>query len=124
MKATAALLGTLLVLAPTDVARAVNMFAGPLFMTGDDICECEIVNVTTTAKTVQVQAIGANGTVLADSMVMNLPGGQAAALPSGTTGLQYCKFINASPTNFRASIGCFFSGATSAGSDFVTLPAR
>ena len=124
MKVTAALVGTLLFLAPTDVARAANMFAGPLFPTGNDTCECEIVNVTTTAKNVQILMISGTGTVLSDSGIINLPGGHAAASISGSNGLQYCKFVNASPTSFRASIACFLSGPTSAGSDFVALPAR
>jgi len=125
MKATTALLGTLVLLfAPLDVARAANMFAGPLFPVGDDTCECEIVNVTTTAKNVQILAISSGGTVLSDTGVMSLPPGQAVAAVSGASGQQYCKFVNASSLNFRASIACFFTGATSAGSDFVALPAR
>lgn len=124
MKVTAALVGTLLLLAPTDVARAANMFAGPLFPAGDDTCECEIVNVTTAAKNVQILVIASTGTVLGDRGVFSLPAGQAAALISFSNGLQYCKFVNASASNFRASIACFPSGPTSAGSDFVALPAR
>jgi hypothetical protein len=125
MNATRALVTALLLLLPlTDVARAANMFAGPLFPTGDDTCECEIVNVTATAKNVQIQAIDGTGAILTDTGVMSLAAGQAVAAISGSNGQQYCKFINASATNFRASIACFFSGPTSAGSDFVALPAR
>jgi hypothetical protein len=125
MNTTAVLLVTLvLLLGPADVARATNMFAGPLFTVGDDTCECEIVNVTTAAKNVQVIALDSAGEVLSDTGVFSLPAGQAVALITGSSGQQYCKFVNASPTNFRASIACFFSGATSAGSDFIALPAR
>lgn len=125
MKVTTALVGTLLFLAATDVARAASMFAGPLFPTGDDTCECEIVNVSTTAKNVQIQVISGTGAILSDTGVFSLPAGQAAAgtSPSSNT-LQYCKFVNASATSFRASMGLFRSGPTSAGSDFVALPAR
>jgi len=126
MNATRALAVTLLLLllGPTDVARAASMFAGPLFPTGDDTCECEIVNVTTTAKNVQILAIDATGAILSDTGVMSLPAGHAVGAISGSSGQQYCKFVNASATNFRASIACFFTGITSAGSDFVALPAR
>ena len=124
MKVTTALVGTLLFLAPTHVARAANMFAGPLIPVGDDTCECEIVNVTTAAKTVQILVIDGSGKVLSNSGVFSLPAGHAVAQISGANGLQYCKFVNASEANFRASIACFFSGPTSAGSDFVAMPAR
>jgi hypothetical protein len=125
MKMTAALVGTLLFLVATDVARAADMFAGPLFPTGNDTCECEIVNVSTTAKNVHIQVISGTGTVLSDTGVFSLPAGQAAAAISSTSNqLQYCKFINALASNFRASMACFLSGPTSAGSDFVALPAR
>ena len=125
MRATALLVGTLLFLAANDAAHAASMFAGPLFPTGDDTCECEIVNVSTTAKSVQIQVISGTGTVLSDTGVFSLPAGQAAAgISSSSNQLQYCKFVNASATNFRASMACFLSGATSAGSDFVALPAR
>jgi|SRR5215831_15208113 len=124
MKLTAALAGTLLLLTPAGVARAANMFAGPLFPTGDDNCECEIVNVTTSAKNIQIVMIGGDGTVLADTGVISVPAGHTATLISGHNGSQYCKFVNASPTSFRASIACFLAGATGAGSDFVALPAR
>jgi hypothetical protein len=125
MKRTAALIGTLLSLASPPVARAASMFAGPLFPTGNDTCECEIVNVTTSPKSVQIQVISATGTVLTDTGVFTLGAGQAAAGVSPTSNQQqYCKFVNASPTSFRASMACFLSGPTSAGSDFVALPAR
>jgi hypothetical protein len=125
MKLTTALVGTLLFFATTDIARAANMFAGPLFPAGSDTCECEIVNVSTTARSVQIQVLSGSGAVLSDSGVFSLPAGQAVAgIAPSSNSLQYCKFINASPTNFRASIACFFSGPTSAGSDFVALPAR
>ena len=125
MKRTAALIGTLLSLASPPVVHAASMFAGPLFPTGDDACECEIVNVTTSAKSVQIQVISATGTVLTDTGVFTLAAGHAAAGISPTSNQQqYCKFVNASPTSFRASMACFLSGPTSAGSDFVALPAR
>jgi hypothetical protein len=76
------------------------------------------------AKNVQILVISATGTVLGDTGVFSLPGGQAAAAVSGSNGQQYCKFVNASAACFRASIACFLSGPTSAGSDFVALPAR
>src|SRR5215472_13717542 len=105
MKVTALLVGALLFLAANDVAHAANMFAGPLFPTGDDTCECEIVNVSTTAKSIQIQVISGTGTVLSDTGVFNLAAGQAAAeISSSSNQLQYCKFVNASATSFRASI--------------------
>jgi hypothetical protein len=120
-----ALVGTFVFIVTTDVARAASMFAGPLFPTGNDTCECEIVNVSTAARNVRIQVISGTGTVLSDTGVFSLPPGQAAAgISSSSNQLQYCKFVDASATSFRASMGCFLSGPTSAGSDFVALPAR
>jgi hypothetical protein len=117
-------LAALLLLASSGMARAANMFAGPLFPAGGDVCECEIVNVTASAKNVQIQIFDKLGSVIGDSGTLSLPPGQIASIISGVNGPQYCKFVGASEGNFRASIACFPSGDTSAGSDFVALPAR
>lgn len=124
MKLTAALLGSLMLLVIPEAARAANMFAGPLFPAGNDTCECEIVNVTASPKNVQILMISGTGTVLANTGVVTVPAGHTATAVSGANGSQYCKFVNVSELNFRASIACFLSGPTSAGSDFVALPAR
>jgi hypothetical protein len=124
MKLMAMLVGALVLVAGTGIARAANMFAGPLIAAGNDACECEILNVTATPKNVQIAVIDGTGQVLGQSPVFSLPAGHAASIISGSSGMQYCKFVNASELNFRASIACFPSGATSAGSDFVALPAR
>ena len=122
MTLTALLMTALIFVALTGPAQAANMYAGPLFPTGNDRCECEIANITTSAKTVQVVVIDDNGVVIGSEGPVSVPGGHVFVQSgSGFSTPQYCKFVNASPTFFRASIACF---GTPDASDNVALPAQ
>ena len=113
------LVSAMLVFGLTGVAHAANMIAGPLFPNGTtDSCACEIVNVSTSTRTVDIQALNKGGVII-DHRVSSLAAGAGDAVSSGVPGFQYCKFINASPTFFRATISCVFNGT-----DVVALPAR
>src|SRR6266436_655724 len=70
---------------------ASTLFTIPIFNGGDAIT-CSIVNVSTNAQTLQIQALDGGGAVIYDSGAFNAPAGQvtAAAVPLGT---YYCKFI-------------------------------
>jgi hypothetical protein len=122
MKVTAMAVGTMLVLALTSNAQAVNMFAGPLYPTGADHGECEIVNITAVTKTVHVVVLDGAGGQLGSIGPTQLRGGYALSVSSGASGRQYCKFIGASPVYFHGTLACFHPSPND--SDFVAVPAR
>ena len=105
----------------TGPAHAVNMFAGPLYATLDDGCGCELVNITTAAKSVRVQIIAQDGQILGDSGTVSLGAGKAMTLSRRFPGAQYCKFTNAAPAYFRGTITCY---GTPNDSDNVAVPAQ
>jgi hypothetical protein len=112
MKATTVLISAVFLLGLTGVAHATNMFAGPLFPNGaTDGCVCEIVNVSTSSRTLEIQALNKGGVVTATSGTITLAPGVGDALNNPTAGFQYCKFMNASPSYFRATIVCSFDGS-------------
>ena len=102
-------------------AHAVNMFAGPLYATTGDGCECKLINITTAAKTVRVQLIRDDGLVINDSFNVSLGAGRGIVMSGGNPGSQYCKFTNAAPAYFRGTISCF---GTPNDSDTVAVPAQ
>jgi hypothetical protein len=122
MKVTAMVVGTMLVLALTSTAQAVNMFAGPLYPTGADHCECEIVNITAANKTVHIVVLDGAGAQLASLGPFTLRAGYSASVASGASGRQYCKFIGAAPAYFLGTLACFHPSPND--SDFVAVPAR
>ncbi len=111
MTVTAILTGALLVLTPACRGSGVDLFAGPLYGTSGDACQCELVNITTSTKTnLKVELLNYDGSVASSSALFSLPAGHVVSVGSPTSFLTspvYCKFTNASPTNFRASIGCY-----------------
>ena len=123
MKTMPVLIGAVVMLVATEAAAA-NMIAGPIepSIISTDNAVCEIVNVTTLDRTIQMQAISGSGAILNDSGPFTLPAGHAAALVSGAAGTQYCKFIGAAPAYFRASIAIYNAGTN--GSDRAALPAQ
>jgi hypothetical protein len=119
MRVTKILVTAMLVLGPTAVAHATNMVTGPLFPNGAaDSCACEIVNISTGTKIVDIQVLNKGGGIIQHQSSTLAPGA-ADTLNSGVAGLQYCKFVNASPVYFRATISCVFNGT-----DVVAQPAR
>ena len=66
MKVTTGFVSAMLVLGLTGVVHAANMFAGPLFPNGEtDSCACEVVNVSNSSKTVEIQVLNKVGSVIA-----------------------------------------------------------
>ena len=120
MKTTTMFASTMLVLGVAGMAHAASMFAGPLFPNGaSDSCSCDAVNVSGSPKTIEIQVLDKAGASLNTSGMIAIPAGGARSVSSGTAGLQYCKFVNASATNFRAAITCRFDGT-----EVVAMPAR
>jgi hypothetical protein len=116
MRVKTALMGATLLFGLNGVAHAVTMIAGPL---SGDSCWCYIVNVSTSSKTVEIVGLNKGGIAVAD-VTKALGAGVADGVATGTASVQYCKFINASPTNFRAAIQCT-NGTTN---EVFALPAR
>jgi len=115
MRVKAALVGAMLFFGLNGVAHAVNMIAGPL---SGDSCSCFIVNVSSSPKQVEIQGLDKGGNT-ANSLTKTLNPGAADGIPINSASVQYCKFVNASPTNFRATMQCS-NGTTG----FFALPAR
>src|SRR5262245_47623316 len=111
------MLGVLMLFGISATTYAATMFAGPLYPNGiSDSCDCQIVNVSSGTKTIEIEVLNKTGGIIVQSGSISLQAGDIYVLSSGTPGAQYCKFINVSPTYFRAMIGCFFNGT-----NFVTL---
>jgi hypothetical protein len=120
MKRTAVVGSALLVLGSTAVVHAASMVAGPLFPNGvSDSCSCLAVNVTSSARTIDIQVLDKGGLVIASSGPTSIPAGGAEAIHSGVGGAQYCTFVNASSSNFRGTMTCVYNGT-----DVVAVPAR
>jgi len=122
MKLTAITIVTTLALALTSPAQAVNMFAGPLYPTGSDHCECEIVNISAVKKTIQVVILDGAGNQLGSFGPTQLAAGSVLSIASNVAGRQYCKFVGASAQYFHAVLACFHPAPND--SDFVAVPAR
>jgi hypothetical protein len=116
MKVKTALMVAALFVGLNGAAHAVTMIAGPL---SGDSCSCYIVNVTTSSKTVEIVGLNKGGVAMVD-VTKTLGAAVADGVTIGTASVQYCKFINASPTNFRAAIQCV-NGTTN---EMFALPAR
>jgi hypothetical protein len=108
----------------TGAAEAVDLFTAPLFIADADTFACEIVNVTTTSRTVRIQIIDTVGGVVSDSGDLTLPAGRVAsdtAIGAAFAGsLGYCRFTVLSKNYFRGGAKI----ATGPGSDFVFAPAQ
>jgi hypothetical protein len=120
MRMTAVFLGVLLAFISTGVAGA-TMVAGPLFPAFPDVVECELANISAYNRTIRIQILDIDGTIVADSGSIVLRPGHSTYLASTTAGLLHCKFIGATPTYFRGSIATY---TPPGGSDFVALPAQ
>jgi hypothetical protein len=119
MKTTTLLATAALALALAAPVHAADLVAGPLSTSNvGDACVCEIVNVASNSRTIEIQTFDKNGTLVDSSGLITLGPGAGHALPSTVSSLQHCRFVRASPGAFRASMTCTRNGFP------VTVPGR
>jgi hypothetical protein len=99
-------------------ALAGTMYAGPLFPSGTShSCSCQIVNVTTSPKTVRIDLLEKHGLSVVFSEPTLQPG-EGDSVSGSIGSLQYCKFSNVTVAAFRATMVCVVDGS------YVAVPAR
>ena len=86
-------------------AHAATLFTPPLVPEGDNRLDCYLVNVGDKTRKVLIQALNAQGTVVAEEPVTLAPSTEFVATSPSEDKPRYCKFVVVGPKNaFRASI--------------------
>ena len=96
----------------SGVAQAATLYTPPLVPQGGRDLNCNVVNVSATAKTLRIQLLNLSGGIVKDSNdIVLAPGEVGFDFADGSEGPLYCKFtVNGAKTTVRTSSCVFEAG--------------
>jgi hypothetical protein len=107
------------VLPVASISLAGDLVTPAVFVGASTNAECRLTNITSASIPAQLQLIKA-GVVVDDSGSITVPAGLTAAIAAGgTNSFVTCRFLKASKSKVRASLGTFV--ATDDGTDHVVV---